>query len=104
MGDLRRRVDDDPAAPPWAAVLSRVRSLARDVVAAAAARCPGFRTAGDGPRRVACYGLDVLFDRDWVPVLLEVQFDPVPKPGFEFADLEDALLGRDPGRYADRCL
>jgi hypothetical protein len=78
----------------WSDALSRVRALARDVLAAGAARCPGFATAAaEGPpRRAAVYGIDVLFDRAWTPVLLEVQFDPVPKPGLDGAALLAGLL------------
>ncbi|KAH8077551.1 ATP binding protein [Aureococcus anophagefferens] len=78
----------------WSDALGRVRALARDVLAAGAARCPGFSTAAaEGPpRRAAVYGIDVLFDREWTPVLLEVQFDPVPKPGLDGAALLAGLL------------
>ena len=78
----------------WSDAVARVRALARDVLAAGAARCPGFSTAAaEGPpRRAAVYGIDVLFDRAWTPVLLEVQFDPVPKPGLDGAALLAGLL------------
>ena len=35
-----------------------------------------------------------------VPVLLEVQFDPVPKPGLFFPDVLDALLRGDDSNCA----